>query len=124
MPEKKLTGRIAADRIRMQSTPKPPDGAVGRFIALGECSSLISDVMDELGHSKQAFRPFVRPTDETLVLVGRARTGLYTKTYSVGPGENPYLDITRLTRDTGFAPAFDVAAAVADCAAFRADNPR
>ena len=28
MPEKKLTGRIAADRIRMQSTPKPPAGAV------------------------------------------------------------------------------------------------
>ena len=27
MPEKKLTGRIAADRIRMQSTPKPPAGA-------------------------------------------------------------------------------------------------
>jgi nucleoside-diphosphate-sugar epimerase len=41
-----------------------------------------------------------------------------------GPGENPYLDITRLTRDTGFAPAFDVAAAVADYAAWRADNPR
>jgi hypothetical protein len=27
MPEKKLTGRIAADRIRMQSTPKPPAGS-------------------------------------------------------------------------------------------------
>ena len=49
MPEKKLTGRIAADRVRMQSTPKPPAGAVERFLALGECSSLISDVMDELG---------------------------------------------------------------------------
>ena len=49
MAEKKLTGRIAADRIRMQSTPKPPAGAVERFLALGECTSLISDVMDELG---------------------------------------------------------------------------
>jgi len=49
MPDKKLTGRIAADRIRMQSTPKPPAGAVERFLALGECSSLVSDVMDELG---------------------------------------------------------------------------
>jgi regulator of RNase E activity RraA len=46
---KTLTDRIAADRIRMTSTPKPPAGAVERFIALGECSSLISDVMDELG---------------------------------------------------------------------------
>ena len=49
MPDKKLTGRIAAERIRMQSTPKPPAGAVERYLALGECTSLISDVMDELG---------------------------------------------------------------------------
>jgi nucleoside-diphosphate-sugar epimerase len=41
-----------------------------------------------------------------------------------GPGDDPYLDITRLTHDTGFAPAFDVAAAVADYVAWRADNPR
>jgi nucleoside-diphosphate-sugar epimerase len=41
-----------------------------------------------------------------------------------GPGDDPYLDITRLTHDTGFAPAFDVAAAVADYVNWRADNPR
>ena len=41
-----------------------------------------------------------------------------------GPGDNPYLDTTRLTRDTGFAPAFDAAAAVADYVAWRAGNPR
>jgi nucleoside-diphosphate-sugar epimerase len=41
-----------------------------------------------------------------------------------GPGVDPYLDTTRLTRETGFAPAFDVAAAVADYVAWRADNPR
>ena len=41
-----------------------------------------------------------------------------------GPGDNPYLDITRLTHDTGFAPNFDLAAAVADYVAWRADNPR
>jgi nucleoside-diphosphate-sugar epimerase len=41
-----------------------------------------------------------------------------------GPGEDPYLDITRLAHDTGFAPAFDVATAVADYVAWRADNPR
>ena len=49
MVDKKLTGRIAADRIRMQSTPKPPSGAVERFLALGDCSGIISDVIDELG---------------------------------------------------------------------------
>jgi len=41
-----------------------------------------------------------------------------------GPGDDPYLAITRLTRETGFAPAFDVAAAVADYVAWRAGNPR
>jgi nucleoside-diphosphate-sugar epimerase len=41
-----------------------------------------------------------------------------------GPGEDPYLDITRLTKDTGFTPDFDVAAAVADYVAWRADNSR
>ena len=40
------------------------------------------------------------------------------------PGGDPYLDITRLTRDTGFTPAFDVAEAVADYVTWRADNPR
>jgi nucleoside-diphosphate-sugar epimerase len=41
-----------------------------------------------------------------------------------GPGDDPYLDITRLTDDTGFTPTFDVAAAVADYLAWRTDNPR
>ena len=41
-----------------------------------------------------------------------------------GPGDNPYLDTTRLIHDTGFAPTFDVARAVADYVAWRADNPR
>ena len=41
-----------------------------------------------------------------------------------GPGVNPYLDTTRLTCDTGFEPAFDIAAAVADYVAWRAENPR
>jgi len=41
-----------------------------------------------------------------------------------GPGGDPYLDITRLTDDTGFAPAFDVAKAVADYVTWRAGNPR
>jgi nucleoside-diphosphate-sugar epimerase len=41
-----------------------------------------------------------------------------------GPGDDPYLDITRLTHDTGFAPAFDIATAVADYVAWRAGNPR
>jgi nucleoside-diphosphate-sugar epimerase len=41
-----------------------------------------------------------------------------------GAGEDPYLDITRLSRNTGFAPTFDVATAVADYVAWRGENPR
>ncbi len=41
-----------------------------------------------------------------------------------GPGDDPCLDITRLADDTGFTPAFDVAAAVADYVAWRAENRR
>jgi nucleoside-diphosphate-sugar epimerase len=53
---------------------------------------------------------------------------------AITPGRQPdllpgrergrYLDIARLTHDTGFTPAFDVATAVADYVTWRADNPR
>ena len=53
-------------------------------------SAVLSDVMDEFGLTNQAMRPFVRPIDESLVLMGRARTGLFAATYSITDGENPY----------------------------------
>ena len=45
---------------------------------------------------------------------------------AVTPGgqQDPYLDITRLTADTGFTPRFDVTAAVADHVGWLAANPR
>jgi nucleoside-diphosphate-sugar epimerase len=56
----------------------------------------------------------VRPGPRVDLLPGRRH----------GPGSDPYLDITRLTRDTGFIPAFDLASAVADYVAWRATSPR
>ena len=41
-----------------------------------------------------------------------------------GPGADPYLDISRLTAATGFTPAFDPAAAVADYIAWRTHHDR
>jgi nucleoside-diphosphate-sugar epimerase len=41
-----------------------------------------------------------------------------------GPGEDPYLDVTRLAEDTGFAPEFDVERAVADYVAWRRAHGR
>ena len=43
--------------------------------------SLVSDILDELGYENQAFPHFVRPLDENLRLIGRARTMLYTDIY-------------------------------------------
>ena len=72
---KKLTGRIAADRIRMTSTPKPPAGAVERFLALGECTSLVSDVMDELGIPEGVIgASTLKPTLPGKLVVGPALT--------------------------------------------------
>ena len=56
--------------------------------ALG--AAVLSDVMDSLGLVRRAMKPFVRPLDESRVLVGRARTGLYMPVYEHRAGDNPY----------------------------------
>lgn len=53
-------------------------------------AAILSDVLDSLGLTGQAMRPFMRPLDEGSVLIGRARTGLYMPVYEVRPHENPY----------------------------------
>lgn len=53
-------------------------------------SAVLSDVLDGLGLTSQAMKPFVRPLDERLVLAGRARTGVYVPVDEVQDGENPY----------------------------------
>jgi 4-hydroxy-4-methyl-2-oxoglutarate aldolase len=46
---KRLTGRIAAENIKLMAVPRPPQGAIERLIALGDATGIISDTMDELG---------------------------------------------------------------------------
>jgi 4-hydroxy-4-methyl-2-oxoglutarate aldolase len=53
-------------------------------------TSVVSDVLDSFGLMHQAFRPFVRPLDEALVLFGRARTGRYEPATMPSPEYNPY----------------------------------
>ena len=53
-------------------------------------SAVLSDVLDSLGHTEHAMLPHVRPLDDSLVMFGRARTGLYMEVYTKTPGENPY----------------------------------
>ena len=52
--------------------------------------ALLSDTLDSLGHRRQAFAATIRPLDDDLTLIGRARTGLYRDVYHIAEGENPY----------------------------------
>ena len=73
--DKKLTGRIAAERIRMMTVPRPPEGVVERFKALGDCTGVISDTMDELGIPPGAVGASVlKPTMPGTIMVGPALT--------------------------------------------------
>jgi regulator of RNase E activity RraA len=53
-------------------------------------SAVLSDTLDGMGLMGQAMRPFVRPLDESLVMFGRARTGLYMDCYVEPTDRNPY----------------------------------
>ena len=54
-------------------------------------TAVLSDTLDSLGWMQQAMKPFVRPLDDALQLIGRARTGLYMPVYAPpASGENPY----------------------------------
>ena len=52
-------------------------------------TAVLSDVLDGLGRMDRAMRPFVRPLDDTSVIMGRARTGLWMNVFAVAEGENP-----------------------------------
>jgi regulator of RNase E activity RraA len=73
--EKRLTGRIAAELIRMMSVPRPAQGVVERFKALGDPTGVISDTMDELGIPGGVIGASVlRPTIPGTVMAGPATT--------------------------------------------------
>ena len=52
-------------------------------------AALLSDSLDQCGFPKQALPSSIRPLDDGLVLVGRARTASFMEVYRVPPG-NPY----------------------------------
>jgi 4-hydroxy-4-methyl-2-oxoglutarate aldolase len=74
-----------------QSNPQSGDfAATAKKIRDELFVALFSDTLDALGFRNQAFAPQIRPLDDELVMVGRARTGLYRDVYHVAEGENPY----------------------------------
>ena len=92
----------------------------GRALGLLATASIVGDSV----YNVSSGSPY---TNRELVDAVQAATGARLELLDgrrEGAGVNPYLDISRLTRDTGFAPRFDLAAAVADYVAWRADHPR
>lgn len=53
-------------------------------------SAMLSDVLDGLGHTRQALPARIRPLDEGVRMAGRARTALYLEVFEAKEGENPY----------------------------------
>ena len=68
------------------SASLPPVEELSRLLYV----SVLSDVLDSFGLMHQALRPFVRPLDKSLVLLGRARTGRYALITDAKPSKNPY----------------------------------
>jgi regulator of RNase E activity RraA len=74
MAERKLTGKIARERILLMETPRPAVGIIEGFRALGDASGIVSDVMDELGITGVIGASVLKPTIAGQVLVGPALT--------------------------------------------------
>mgnify|MGYP003580370271 FL=1 len=74
MAERKLTGKIMRERIRLMETPRPPEGIIEGYRALGDASGLISDVMDELGITGIVGASVLKPTIAGSCIVGPALT--------------------------------------------------
>jgi 4-hydroxy-4-methyl-2-oxoglutarate aldolase len=74
MVDKKLTGKIARERIRLMETPRPPAGIIQGFRALGDATGIVSDVMDELGITGVIGASILKPTIPGSSIVGPALT--------------------------------------------------
>jgi 4-hydroxy-4-methyl-2-oxoglutarate aldolase len=53
-------------------------------------TSVLSDCLDSVGEMNQAVASRIRPLDENLVMVGRARTAAFMEVYHHEEGTNPY----------------------------------
>jgi 4-hydroxy-4-methyl-2-oxoglutarate aldolase len=72
--EKKLTGKIARDRIRLMEVPRPEAGLIEGFRSLGDASGVVSDILAELGITGAIGASTLRPTLTGKCIVGPALT--------------------------------------------------
>ena len=74
MAERKLTGKIAPERILMRALPQPDPDLIAGFRSLGDASGILSDIMDELGITGVLPASQFRPTMAGACIVGPALT--------------------------------------------------
>ena len=75
MSERKLTGKIQRAGIGRLELPKVPAGIIDGFRALGaDASSVVSDVLDEMGYAKAVGASVLKPIYAEAAIVGRALT--------------------------------------------------
>ena len=74
MPERKLTGKIARERIYMMETPRPPVGLITGFKSLGDATGIVSDVLDQLGMTGAIAGSVIKPNISGVCIVGPALT--------------------------------------------------
>jgi 4-hydroxy-4-methyl-2-oxoglutarate aldolase len=70
----KLTGKISSDRIRLMRTPRPPQGLIEGFKRIADATSVVSDIMDELGITGVIGASVLKPTLPSASIVGPAMT--------------------------------------------------
>jgi 4-hydroxy-4-methyl-2-oxoglutarate aldolase len=70
----KLTGKISPDHIRLLRTPRPPEGLMEKFKRIADATSVIADVMDELGITGAIGTSVLKPTLPNACIVGPALT--------------------------------------------------
>jgi len=74
MNERKLTGKIARERIRMMEVPRASAELIAGFKSLGDGSGIVSDIMDELGITGVIGASVLKPTLSGATIVGSATT--------------------------------------------------
>jgi len=72
--EKRLTGKVPRDAIRMMDIPRVSKETIQAFMDLGDMTSTISDAMDEVGLSGVVPGSILRPTIPGSRIVGPALT--------------------------------------------------
>src|SRR4051812_29122154 len=70
----KLTGKISPDRICTLQRPAAPTGIIEGFRSLGDATSVVSDIMDELGITGVIAGSKLAPTIAGARIVGSALT--------------------------------------------------